>query len=174
MVLEAVDQNVRNGQYKGSPKLSRMKPSFMTAMHSSVSLPLSLIWAIVAPPSRNATWAREESNVFSIAGFGCRMGKRLIIEAEKRKRYLDCETPKNGNEAAKMRRRTKIAVVAVVLTPFVLGYAWWRHHYPYGMSHCCDLCLSSALHDYAATHGGAFPAGEATPEASLSLCLGSA
>lgn len=68
-----------------------------------------------------------------------------------------------------MHRRTKIAVVAVVLTPFVLGYAWWRHHFPYGMSHCCDLCLSSALHDYAATHGGAFPTGEATPEASMSL-----
>jgi hypothetical protein len=68
-----------------------------------------------------------------------------------------------------MRRRTRIAVVAVVLTPFVLGYAWWQHHYPYGYSHCCDLCLSSALHQYAETHGGAFPVGEATPEASLSL-----
>ena len=72
-----------------------------------------------------------------------------------------------------MRRRTKrlvlAAVVAVVLAPFILGYAWWRHHYPYGMSHCCDLCLSGALHQYAAAHGGAFPAGEATPEASLSL-----
>ena len=68
-----------------------------------------------------------------------------------------------------MRRRTKIAVVAVVLTPFVLGYAWWRHHFPYGMSHCCDLILCGSLQQYAATHGGAFPSGEATPEASMSL-----
>jgi hypothetical protein len=72
-----------------------------------------------------------------------------------------------------MRPRSKrlalAAVLAVVLAPFILGYAWWQHHYPYGMSHCCDLCLSAALHDYAVTHGGAFPAGEATPEASLSL-----
>lgn len=70
-----------------------------------------------------------------------------------------------------MRRRTKIAAFTIVIlaTPFILGYAWWRHHFPYGYSHCCDIGLSAALHDYAATHGGAFPAGEATPEASLSL-----
>lgn len=69
-----------------------------------------------------------------------------------------------------MRRRTKLAAIfAAVAAPFIFGYAWWQHQYPYGMSHCCDLCLSSALHDYAAIHGGAFPAGEATPEASLSL-----
>ncbi len=69
-----------------------------------------------------------------------------------------------------MRLRTKIAIWAVVLAaPFILGYAWWRHHYPYGWSHCCDTGLSMVLQNYAVTHGGAFPAGEATPEASLSL-----
>jgi hypothetical protein len=70
-----------------------------------------------------------------------------------------------------MRPRTKkiVLVATIVVAPFILGYAWWRHHFPYGYSHGCDLCLSGALHDYAATHDGAFPAGEATPEASLSL-----
>ena len=67
-----------------------------------------------------------------------------------------------------MRRRT-IAVVVVVAALFILGYGWWRYHFPYGYSHCCDLGLSGALHEYAIGHGGAFPAGEATPEASLSL-----
>ena len=79
-----------------------------------------------------------------------------------------------GNEEwgwLKMRRRTKIAgvVVIVLAAPFILGYVRWRHQYPYGFSHCCDLILYSALEQYAATHGGAFPSGEATPEASLSL-----
>ena len=50
-----------------------------------------------------------------------------------------------------------------------LGNAAWRHQYPYGFSHCCDLQLYQGLAEYARTHGGAFPAGEATPEASLSL-----
>jgi hypothetical protein len=72
-----------------------------------------------------------------------------------------------------MQRRSKRLVLATVLVvaaaPFVLGYAWWRHHFPYGWSHCCDLQLHMALRQYAESHGGAFPAGEATPEASLSL-----
>ena len=70
-----------------------------------------------------------------------------------------------------MRSRPKktVLLAAIIVAPFILGYAWWQHHYPYGMSHCCDLCLSGALGDYAIIHGGAFPAGEATPAASLSL-----
>ena len=68
-----------------------------------------------------------------------------------------------------MRSRTKIIVLAVVLTSFIVGYAWWQHHYPYGYSHCCDEILYFDLRDYAIRHGGAFPAGEATPEASMSL-----
>jgi hypothetical protein len=71
----------------------------------------------------------------------------------------------------KMRRRTKIAALTVVAlaVAYTLGYAWWQHQYPYGWSHCCDIGLYFDLQSYAATHGGAFPAGEATPEASLSL-----
>ena len=69
-----------------------------------------------------------------------------------------------------MSRRTKLAILTTIIAaPFILGYAWWRQHFPYGWSHCCDLQLSQGLHEYARTHGGAFPAGEATPEASLSL-----
>ncbi len=41
--------------------------------------------------------------------------------------------------------------------------------YPYGWSHCCDTGLYLGLVNYASSHGGAFPAGEPTPEASLSL-----
>ena len=72
------------------------------------------------------------------------------------------------------KRLVRIAVIALVVVLFVLlfiGYALWEHHhrYPYGVSHCCDLCLHDALQEYATSHGGAFPSGEATPEASLSL-----
>ena len=71
-----------------------------------------------------------------------------------------------------MGRRTKIVVLTAIIIPaalFAAGYAWWRYQYRYGFSHCCDQCLSIALEEYARTHGGAFPAGEATPEGSLSL-----
>jgi hypothetical protein len=60
--------------------------------------------------------------------------------------------------------------LAVVLGAMVaLGYGYWRHQYPYGYSHCCDLILHHALEEYAAAHGGAFPTGAVTPEASLGL-----
>ena len=70
-----------------------------------------------------------------------------------------------------MRRRTTIAILTTIIiaAPFVLGYAGWRHHFPHGWSHCCELILYNALEQYARTHGGALPAGEATPEALLSL-----
>lgn len=53
----------------------------------------------------------------------------------------------------------------------LVGGARLYHHwlFPYGWSHCCDTGLWLGLQGYAASHGGAFPAGEATPEASLSL-----
>lgn len=41
--------------------------------------------------------------------------------------------------------------------------------YPYGRSHCCSKALTIALLEYAEAHGGKYPTGEATPEASLSL-----
>jgi hypothetical protein len=63
-----------------------------------------------------------------------------------------------------------VAVVAIVLSGGIYSfYLWHRYEYPYGASHCCDLGLEFALGDYARTHGGRYPAGEATPEASLSL-----
>lgn len=52
-----------------------------------------------------------------------------------------------------------------------VGVGWFYHQwkYPYGWSHSCDKFLMLALARYAEAHGGAYPAGEATPEASLSL-----
>ncbi len=49
------------------------------------------------------------------------------------------------------------------------GVRLYRYHYPYGRDHCCDKALGLALSLYAETHGGRFPTGGATPEASLSL-----
>jgi len=66
-------------------------------------------------------------------------------------------------------RRPAIIIVLVVAACAAGLYAYQRHHYPYGRSHCCDTQLSMALRDYAEAHNGRFPTGEATPEASLSL-----
>jgi len=66
-----------------------------------------------------------------------------------------------------------IQTVAIILAciGLLVAFALWQFHrqHPYGWSHCCDLCLYWALDEYATKHGGAFPAGEATPEASLSV-----
>jgi hypothetical protein len=52
-------------------------------------------------------------------------------------------------------------------------FCWYRHHrYPYGPGHSCIKVLGSALWNYADTHDGLFPRGEATSEASLSLLTG--
>jgi len=72
----------------------------------------------------------------------------------------------------KVIKRTLI--VLAVFVAFIAGlygagrlyFAWF---YPYRPSHCCDIGLMFALDRYARDHNGAFPAGEATPEASLSL-----
>lgn len=61
------------------------------------------------------------------------------------------------------------AVCAFACVVISSCYVWRAHHYPYGWSHSCDKQLMAALQNYADTHGGAFPANEATPEASLSL-----
>ena len=70
-----------------------------------------------------------------------------------------------------MRRWAKrgVVVVAVVGVLAALGFAYYQHRYPHGRSHCCDKQLMFALLSYADRHGGWFPRGEATPEASLSL-----
>jgi hypothetical protein len=68
-------------------------------------------------------------------------------------------------------RPTRIALAALGILGCLIGgcYAWRKHEYPYGWSHVCDKQLFMALQDYAETHGGWFPAGESSPEASLSL-----
>ena len=67
-------------------------------------------------------------------------------------------------------RRYRWFVASVVAAGLVGGcYAWYRYEFPFGPSHCCDSLLYFALSEYADAHGGNFPAGEATPEASLSL-----
>jgi hypothetical protein len=70
-----------------------------------------------------------------------------------------------------LRRLFKaVGMVAIALGLFVgAGWLYHRWMFPYGSSHCCDTGLSLCLRNYADSHGGAYPAGEATPEASLSL-----
>ncbi len=62
-----------------------------------------------------------------------------------------------------------VAVALVVGSLFFVAYRSYRHRYPFGMGHRCDKGLWFALIEYADAHGGRFPSGEATPEASLSL-----
>lgn len=70
-----------------------------------------------------------------------------------------------------MRRWVKRGVVALTVVAFLAasGVVYYHYNYPYGWSHCCDKCLALDLLNYAEKHGGWFPRGEATPEASLSL-----
>jgi hypothetical protein len=69
------------------------------------------------------------------------------------------------------RKIVLFMTIAFLVLGLFAGYARyrWRQQHPYGWSHCCDKQLYLSLMNYADTHGGRFPAGEATPEASLSL-----
>jgi hypothetical protein len=71
-------------------------------------------------------------------------------------------------------RRYRWLVVSVVVVAGLVGgaYGWYRYNFPFGRNHCCDKQLHLALRNYADSNGGHFPAGEATPEASLSLLYG--
>lgn len=62
-----------------------------------------------------------------------------------------------------------LGAVLVVALLFSAGktYLWWL--YPMGSEHRCDTLLWLVLSEYAEKHGDAFPAGEPTPEASISL-----
>ena len=63
-----------------------------------------------------------------------------------------------------------VALLAGILAVLaVTSYSNYRYKFPYGSSHCCDLLLYGALEEYASAHEGAFPAGQASPAASLSL-----
>ena len=70
-----------------------------------------------------------------------------------------------------VKRRTRILFGVSVLLLIVGGaaFARWRYIFPFGEIHRCDTALYLALRNYASTHGGRFPHGESTPEASLSL-----
>jgi hypothetical protein len=57
------------------------------------------------------------------------------------------------------------AMVVMVLS--VAGYFWYM--YPEGYHPACGRALRGSLEIYAGDHDGKYPAGEATPEASLSL-----
>lgn len=71
-----------------------------------------------------------------------------------------------------MTKKAVFGLIVVVLltgTLFVAARAYYEHQYPYGTYHRCDKQLWLALSEYVEAHGGKFPSGEATPEASLSL-----
>lgn len=70
-----------------------------------------------------------------------------------------------------MKRWQRYALASVVILAILGGgFAYWHHKtYPYGHSHCCAKAIAFALKMYAQDHGGRFPAGESSPEASLSL-----
>lgn len=68
-----------------------------------------------------------------------------------------------------MRKRTWFLLLVACALLGGGGGLYYRWQYPYGWSHSCESCLWTVLVQYAEEHDGAFPAGEATPEASLSL-----
>jgi hypothetical protein len=59
-----------------------------------------------------------------------------------------------------------IGVIAVGITT---GQVWYHYTFPYGWSHCCAKGLMFALEEYAQEHGGRYPFGGDSPEASLGL-----
>ncbi len=69
---------------------------------------------------------------------------------------------------AKPRRKLKWAVI-IVASIVCSTWVWLRLTYPYGPSHCCSDVLSTSLGSHATNHGGWFPHGGKTPEASLAI-----
>ncbi len=67
-----------------------------------------------------------------------------------------------------MNRTLVVCLLAVACIPCA-AWSAYRWYFPYGQSHCCDKQLCFGLHNYADQHGGRFPSGEKTAEASLSL-----
>jgi hypothetical protein len=64
------------------------------------------------------------------------------------------------------KRRRTLLLILLVGTAVLIGGGWlyYQSTFPYGWSHSCDKGLMFALHQYAEDHGGAYPAGEATPK----------
>lgn len=72
--------------------------------------------------------------------------------------------------AMRGRLRRWLFGAAITLVVAALGlYIFYHRTFPYGSSHCCDLILLQALQEYADNHGGEFPVGGSTAEASLSM-----
>jgi hypothetical protein len=69
--------------------------------------------------------------------------------------------------------RKRFVIVAVVLGTITILISGWSAYskwkYPCGWSHCCIILMVNAMEQYAEEHGGRYPAGESSPEASLSL-----
>jgi hypothetical protein len=65
--------------------------------------------------------------------------------------------------------RGKSLGLVILLVMLGGGYGFYRHRFPYGVSHCCILQFTSALEMYAQGNNGYFLAGQSSPEASLSL-----
>ena len=66
-------------------------------------------------------------------------------------------------------KKITLAIAAIVISLGIGVWSLYRWTFPYGPSHSCDICLKFALDAYADDHGGIYPAGQPTPEASLSL-----
>ena len=66
-------------------------------------------------------------------------------------------------------RRIVMAVLVLTVLGGIGAYVFQKVKYPYGRSHNCLVHLKLAFLMYAMDHEGRFPAGQATPEASLSL-----
>ena len=77
--------------------------------------------------------------------------------------------PPPSRSVVRVALRVLVMIVVAAGLLWMFGWIRYRAYYPYGYSHSCDKQLIFALQNYADAHGGAFPAGEATPEASLSL-----
>ena len=63
--------------------------------------------------------------------------------------------------------RRSFFIILVLVVPFTLcvgGWGIYRSIFPYGYSHCCDLCLALALEQYAEEHDGRFPGGQGLPK----------
>lgn len=67
-----------------------------------------------------------------------------------------------------MKRRF-VFNLTVVAALAAAGAVYYRATFPYGRSHCCIDLMSFALEEFAREHDGKYPAGEVSPEASLSL-----
>ena len=67
------------------------------------------------------------------------------------------------------RRWMMVLTLPIFLGMAMIGWGTYARHYPYGYSHSCDKQLLFALLNYADNHGGAFPVGKESPQASFAL-----